>query len=128
MTPMAFTSPAQAHAEFTAAFNAGDLDALCDMYEPDAAFVPELDAEAVRGMDAIRQGLAAFLALKGTIKIDTVFAHQCGDIALSRSRWTLSATGPDGSPMLLSGSSTEVLRRGSDGAWRHIIDHPFGAS
>ena len=124
---MAATSPTVCHAEFAAAFNAGDLDALCDMYEPDAVFVPEPGAQPVRGWDAIRTAMAGLLALKPKKEIETVFAHQNGDLALLRSRWRLRAAGPDGQPVEMSGSSTEVIRRQPDGAWRQVIDHPFGA-
>jgi len=125
---MAITSPSQCHAEFAAAFNAGDLDALCDMYEPDAVFVPEPGANAVQGIDTIRSALAGYLAIKPRIEIETVFVHENGDIALLRARWKLAAADPEGNLVEMNGSSSEVIRRQPDGAWRQVIDHPFGAS
>jgi uncharacterized protein (TIGR02246 family) len=124
---MPITSPGKSHTEFAAAFNAGDLDALCDMYEPDSVFVPEPGAAAIRGTAAIRDALANYLAMKPKMEIETVYAHENGDLALLRANWKLTATGPDGQPVEMNGSSSEVLRRQADGTWRQIIDHPFGA-
>lgn len=124
---MPMTSPQQAHAEFATAFNAGDLDALCDMYEPDAVFIPEPDAQPQKGIDAIRESLAAYLLMKPKIEIETLYAYENGALALLRSRWSLSGTDPEGKPIDMSGSSVEVIRRQADGTWRQIIDDPFGA-
>jgi uncharacterized protein (TIGR02246 family) len=124
---MAATSPDRCHAEFAEAFNVGDLDALCDMYEPDAVYVPGAGAQPIRGISAIRKALADYLAMKPKMEIETVFAHQNGELALLRSKWTISATA-DGSAVERSGNSSEVIRRQADGTWRQIIDHPYGAS
>jgi ketosteroid isomerase-like protein len=42
-------------------------------------------------------------------------------------RWQLTATGPDGSPISMTGHSAEVARRQPDGSWRFVIDNPFVA-
>jgi ketosteroid isomerase-like protein len=46
------------------------------------------------------------------------------DLALVYNDWTLSATGPDGSPIQRSGKAIEVVRRQRDGSWRFAIDDP----
>ena len=44
------------------------------------------------------------------------------DIALVTAAWTI--TNPDSS-LIAAATSAEVLRRGVDGTWAYIVDHPF---
>jgi len=105
----------------------GDLDAMVELYEPDATFAPQPGAE-VTGRDAIRDALAAFLAVKPRMT-GTIEKVLCaGDTALVANRWTLSGTAPDGSPVEMASTSADVLRRRSDGSWGIVIDDPWGAS
>jgi ketosteroid isomerase-like protein len=50
-----------------------------------------------------------------------------GDLALMRGKWTLTSRAADGSESTMSGSSVEVARKGPDGLWRYVIDHPWSA-
>ena len=105
----------------------GDLDAMVELYEPDAAFVPQPGAQ-VAGREAIREALAAFLAVKPrmTGRIEKVLL--AGDTALVANRWSLSGTAPDGSPVEMAATSADVVRRRSDGSWGIVIDDPWGAA
>ena len=119
-------SPDELHGLFSRHFSAGDLDALVSLYEPDAVLYPQPGVAAC-GTLAIRDALAAFLALRGTFTM-TAGRVICTDgVALVFAPWTLVATGPDGKPVIMAGSATDVLRRQPDGRWRFAIDHPFGA-
>jgi uncharacterized protein (TIGR02246 family) len=124
---MAERGPVEAHTQFQKAFNAGDLQGLMKLYEPDAVLIPEPEAEAVKGVQAIRSALEGFLALKGRIELQTKHVVQHGDIALLRAAWRFTGTGPDGKPVEMTHGSAEVVRRQPDGSWRYIIDHPFGS-
>jgi uncharacterized protein (TIGR02246 family) len=126
-TSMAERGPVEAHTLFQKAFNAGDLQGLMALYEPDAIFIPQPGVEPVKGTQAIRAALEGFLALKGTVELQTKYVVQHGDIALLRSAWRVKGTGPDGKPVEMSHGSAEVVRRQPDGSWRYIIDHPFGS-
>ncbi|MFN7919107.1 MAG: hypothetical protein U0Q16_03365 [Bryobacteraceae bacterium] len=44
-----------------------------------------------------------------------------------RGKWKLTSTGADATANVVSGNSVEVLHRQSDGSWRYLIDHPWGA-
>ena len=103
----------------------GDIDAMVELYEPDATFAPQ-PGEEVTGRDAIRDALAAFLAVKPrmTGRIEKVLC--AGDTALVSNRWTLSGTAPDGSAVEMGSTSADVLRRRSDGSWGIVIDDPWG--
>ena len=122
---MAAQSPAEVHRLFVAAFNAGDLDALLALYEPGATMIPE-PGQLVVGREAVRNVLSAFLALKGSMTIETKTVAQAGDLALLHGQWTLTAAGPDGKPATRGGRTAEVVRRQPDGSWRYAIDDPYG--
>ena len=57
-------------------------------------------------------------------KIKRVF--QTGNLALVISEWSFSGTGPDGNPVNLASTATDVLRQQPDGTWDVIIDNPWG--
>ncbi len=109
------------------ALNAGDVEAALAFYEPDATFVPEPGAAAT-GLEAIRAVLNGFLALKPRMTIAVSQVTEAGDLALLCSRWTLTGTGPDGSPVELAGQGAEVVRRQADGTWKFVIDNPFAGA
>ena len=48
------------------------------------------------------------------------------DLALVSSKWRLSGTGPDGKPVTMNATSTDVMRRQADGSWKVAIDNPYG--
>ena len=124
---MGTPTPQEIHTQFAAALNRGDLEALCDLYEPGATIVPQPGQEPVQGLAGIRQVLQGFIAMRTRIDIETVWVVECGDTALLRSRHQLVGAGPDGSPIEMLGSGSAVLRRQADTGWRYVIDHPWGA-
>ena len=105
---------------------AGDIDRVISLYEPEATFAPR-PGQSIRGAEAIRHALAAFVALQPrmTGQIEKVLV--AGDTALVCNRWTLSGRQPDGTAVAMGGTSADVLRRGDDGRWRILIDDPWGA-
>ncbi len=117
---MSEEAPAAIHAKVEEAFNAGDLDALVSLYEPDACMVTP-EGEAV-GADAIRENWAFLLGLGATMTLTTRYAIRSGDLALLRNDYRV--TGPD---IEFAGSTSEMTRLQPDGTWRYVIDHPFGA-
>src|SRR5262249_4636423 len=122
---MAIHSPKDYHAAFVKAFNRQDVNAILSLYEPDAVLVP--GASPVRGHAEVRAALSQFLALKGTMRLETTYLLEAGDVALSRGKWTLDGTDPSGKPVHMESSSIEVHRKQPDGTWLVAIDHPFGA-
>ena len=122
---MAATSPEQIHRHFEEAFNASDLDTLLDLYEPDAALVPQ-PGVVVRGLDEIGPALRGFLDLGGNITLDTKLVVTVGDLSYLCNRWSLTGTNPDGTPLEMGAVTAEVARRQSDGTWRYVIDNAWG--
>jgi ketosteroid isomerase-like protein len=66
------------HAAVEAAVNAGDVDALVDLYEPDAQLLGEDGAVAV-GLDAIREVWGTLVSFGGRISMTTRYAVEQGD-------------------------------------------------
>jgi uncharacterized protein (TIGR02246 family) len=105
----------------------GNLDAMLELYEPDAAFAPQ-PGETVTGRDEIRAALESFLAVKPHMEGTIEKVLEAGDTALVANRWRLSGTAPDGSPVQMGATSADVLRRRPDGSWGIVIDDPWGAA
>lgn len=110
---------------FSDALNAGDLDALTGLYEPQATLRPTPD-QAVHGHAAIRAALAGFLGMKPSIAMTIKTLGQTADLALTTSSWQLTGTGSDGNPVTMTGHGVEVARRQPDGTWLYAIDTPWG--
>jgi uncharacterized protein (TIGR02246 family) len=112
---------------FAEALNAGNLDGLVALYEPEASLSPA-PGKQVSGHAAIREALAGFLAAKPRMDLSVRVIAQSGALALCTARWTLAMTGQDGKPQEVAGQSIEVVRRQADGRWLFAIDEPFGMS
>ena len=115
-------TPEQVNEQLIDALNRGDIDAAMDLYGPEASFVNE--GEVVTGLAAIRAIMEAFAAVKPKFDFKPKATVQSGDIALTGNNWSLTGTDADGNAMEMSGNSFEVVRRGSDGNWRFVIDVP----
>ncbi|PZT74838.1 MULTISPECIES: YybH family protein [unclassified Streptomyces] len=118
------TDPAELPAAFERAFNSGEIDAVDRLFAPGAVFVtaPGL---SVRD-DERRAANADFLGLGIPIRLTPRHTYVCDDTALLIGDYVISGNGPDGAPVHLEGSATDVARRGSDGRWRYLIDNPSG--
>lgn len=108
------------------AFNSFDPEILDLLYEPDAAFVPR-PGELTTGSERLRAN-GAFLALRVPIRVTPRHTYQAGDIALLIVDWIVEGAAADGSSVRISGTATDIARRGGDGYWRYVIDNPFGAA
>ena len=107
------------------AFNAGDLESILALYEPQATFVVQ-PGETVTGTQALREAFSGFLALKPTFELEVKKVFRAGDVALSFVDWTLTGTGPDGETISMSGQGSDALRQQHDGSWLFAIDNPYG--
>jgi uncharacterized protein (TIGR02246 family) len=118
-------TPEQVIERFSTLLARSDLDALVDLYEPDAVFAPQ-PGQTVTGRAAIRAALTGFLELRPEMdgEIQEVLVSE--DTALVSNRWSLRGTAPDGAAVEMGGMSSDVMRRGPDGAWRIVIDNPWG--
>ena len=105
--------------------NTNNLDALMALYEPEAAFAAQPGSLA-HGVDGVRQSITAFLSMKGKLDLNVTRVLEAGGLAFVAGVWTFNGTGPDGSPVTLTGRNGDVLRRQADGSWKFVIDNPWG--
>jgi ketosteroid isomerase-like protein len=68
-----------------------------------------------------------FLSLKPVLTLGNLKLVAAEDIALSVCKWTLKGTGPDGRAVQTEGTTSDVLRKQTDGRWLFVIDNPWGA-
>jgi len=114
-------SPEQAVQLLDDAFNRGDLCAILRFYDEHAVVTPMPGVEA-RGIDAIRSMFAPMLRPGIRAEQLTTKVLEADGIALFLSHWTLHAEGE--CPQHFT--ATTVLRKGSDGGWRALIDNARG--
>ena len=105
--------------------NTGNLDSLMPLYEDGAAFATQ-PGSLKHGLPAVREALAAFIAMKGTLDLKVTRVLRVSDLALVTTVWSFTGTGPDGEPVKLAAKSADVLRRQADDSWRIVIDNPWG--
>lgn len=103
-------------AAFAAGMNAGDTAAVLAIYAPDAKLMPP-DSPALEG-DAIRPVIAGLIAGGASNFVLTpVTTYGVGDLAYQVG--TASFTMGGGTQTV---KYVEVLRKGSDGKWRYVVD------
>ena len=122
---MTIDVPESTHHLFAETANRSDLDAIVEMYEPEAVII-ERSGEATKGIAAIRHHVATLLALHPSMVIEESRAFQNGDIALLCSRWSARLTPPGGEEVVMEYRGSEIIRRGPDGTWRFVLDNPWG--
>lgn len=113
------------HEQFEKRLDAGDLEGICALYEPEAVMV-ERDGTLLKGVPAIRANLAGLLSIKPRITIQRVHTIGTGDVAVLVSTWVVAGRGPDGTPISDSGRTYDTVRRHPDGTWRVVVDNPCG--
>ena len=103
---------------FEQQLNAGTLDAVMELYEPEARFVAR-SGETLVGRDAIRKVLGSMIEAKTHFRSRVIKAVTVGDIAQLYTDFEGTAgTAVDGSgkSVALRNKALEVLRRHHDGS------------
>jgi ketosteroid isomerase-like protein len=108
---------------FLAPFNAGDLDGVMALFEPEAACVTA-DGAVARGND-IRAFLGGLIAQRLRMSGRTTKVMVCGDLALLTFAWKLAGTTSEGAPVEHGGTAVLVLRRRDEATWGIVLEHPF---
>src|SRR5215216_7385393 len=106
-------SPNEVHRLWGRAMNDGDLVAVMDLYVPDATLL-STSGQLLTGTDAIREALGGALAMDPRYELRPRQVLQTGGVALLITDWTMHATGPDGSPVKMVGTTSDVALRQVD--------------
>jgi ketosteroid isomerase-like protein len=110
---------------FVKHLNAGHLDAVMTLYEPEAQFVAK-SGETLVGHDAIRKVLGALIAAKAHFQSRVVRAVTVGDIAQLYTDFEGTRVDESGKTVPVRNNAIEVLRRQPDGTWKLIMGDPNG--
>jgi uncharacterized protein (TIGR02246 family) len=105
--------------------NAGDLDAVMELYEPDARFVAR-SGETLVGRDAIRKVLGSMIDAKTHLRSQVIKAVTVGDIPQLYTDFEGTAVDGSGMSIAIRNKAIEVLRRHPDGSWKLIVGDPNG--
>ena len=108
---------------FTEQLNAGELDAVMDLYKPEARFVTRSGA-TLAGRDRICEPLAAMIRSKTKLHSRVIRAVTVGDIAQLYTDFEGIALDRSGQTIEARNKAIEVLRRQPDGTWKLIIGNP----
>lgn len=116
------TNAQEVHKNLAAAYNTGDLNTVLSMYDVNGVMVAE-PGKPVGGSEKFEAAVKAILSIKGRMEINTVYCLEAGDVAVGRSEWSIR----DGNEMKVAAKGIELMKRQTDGTWKIVIDHAFGA-
>jgi uncharacterized protein (TIGR02246 family) len=97
--------------------NAGDLDAVMTLYEPEAHFATK-SREILIGHDAIRKVLGEMIDAKTQMHSQAVRTITVGGVAQLYTDFEGTTTDKSGKRVPLQNKAIEVLRRQPDGSWK----------
>jgi uncharacterized protein (TIGR02246 family) len=120
---MAAETPRDLHRLFIQRANAGDLEGLIALYEPDAVYVSP-DGLQIRGASAVRELLVQLLSSHPHFELATKAVVRVGNLALLSSEWRARFEPADAEPIEMSATTLEVARKQLDGTWLFVIDAP----
>ena len=116
--------PEECDALFEKYVNEGNLEALVDLYEPEATLcIPP--GQFALGTEAIRTALKPMFDAAFQVKCNVTQSFIAGDIAATYNDWTGTAKGPNGDEMRFSSKAIEICHRRPDGTWKFAIDDPY---
>jgi len=114
--------PEEFHPALVAAYNAGDLEAMFRLYDPQAVFVVK-PGKITDGPAELRAALERLIGLGGRIAIEPRSFARSGDVTLVLGTYRLSGRRRDGSPVELAGRFADILRLQPDGRWLIAVDN-----
>jgi uncharacterized protein (TIGR02246 family) len=119
-------NPADVYSAYLKAFNAADIDATLACYESQACFLAR-SGRAARGAAELREVYRVTFSNKPQMKFNIRKVVPAGDdLALVVVEWRSKAVSPAGEVKLWSGTATDIVRRQPDGAWKLVVDNPYG--
>lgn len=117
------TDPPAFPREFELALNAGDLERIFELYAEDAVLRTQSN-ETRSGAAAVRAEMQQLIAAKANITNTLRHTLRHGETALIVVDYVLRLTAPDGAPVVLTGTATNVIQERPAKGWRMIVANP----
>ena len=105
--------------------NSLDVETMLGFYDADGMII-NAAGEPQIGRAAIGAELTRYFALGLPMRIVQRHLFVAGDIAELVLDWSIIGTARDGQSVHMVATANDIARRGADGAWRYLIDNPFG--
>jgi len=112
------------HPAISQTYNAGDLEALLSLYEPQAAFVVK-PGRVTQGPAELRAALQRLIETRGRLTITPQSFIRSDDLVLALGTFVHAGHRRDGTPFELTSRFADVLRRQPDGRWLVAVDNGF---
>jgi uncharacterized protein (TIGR02246 family) len=106
-------------------FNSRNLDAMLELYAPEAVFVAN-DGRTITDRNEFAAQFRHDMDLGVPLTANVRHVFVGGDTAQIVLDWAIHGTGSDGKPVHVHGTASDIMRRGEDGVWRYIIDNNQG--
>ena len=119
------TRPEDIYPAFSEAYNAGDLETLVSLYDPQAVFVIK-PGRVTKSPAELRSAMQHLVALRGRLSVNPRTFIRSDDLVLVLGTFTLSGHRGDGTPFERTSRFADVLRRQPDGRWLLAVDNPCG--
>jgi uncharacterized protein (TIGR02246 family) len=108
-------------------FTSGNVDAMMELYAPEAVFVAK-DGRTITDRTEIAAQFQRDMSLGLPLKTNVRHVFVANDTAQIIVDWSIHGRGPHGEDVHLGGSASDIVRRGADGRWRYIIDNNQGTA
>lgn len=108
-------------------FNSRNLEAMMELYAPEAVFVAH-DGRVITDRSEFAAQFQHDMNLGAPLKANVRHVFVGGDTAQIVLDWSIDGTGPDGKLVHIHGTASDIMRRGPDGVWRYIIDNNQGTA
>ena len=116
--------PEDLHPALAVAFNAGDLDSVLALYDPEAVFVIK-PGQVTDGPAQLRAALRRLIELGGHLTIHPHSFVRSGNVVLVLGSFTLSGHRRDGTAFKRESRFADVLRQQPDSRWLLAVDNAF---
>ncbi len=113
--------PDQQNDVFTEAFNSGDGSIFDQLYRADA--ISNLTGKTLTG-PARTEAIKEFLATKPKLSAKVLKTFRTADTMLLIVDFSVETVDPEGNPVKLDGTCTDVLVHDENGKWVMAIDRP----
>ena len=104
---------------------AGNLDAVLELYDPEARFITPT-GETIFGRERIREMLGGLIRTTRRMRSRVRKVVKADDVAILYTDFLRTALDPSGAMVEIHDRAIDVLRRQGDGSWKLIVGDPNG--